>query len=136
MRNLFIPIAAFVAILALSSCETDTIPESSISVRRQDNNQLISTTKTPGSITMSEGETLNFKVERLTSNEDGTETSDVTTVVKYVFIPTGIATANNLGVLTATDDGTTRMEVKFQPTSLDGIDRCFVDIRVNPVAAP
>jgi hypothetical protein len=67
----------------------------------------------------------------LTADSDDTDTSEVTTVCKFEFIPAGIAEANSLGELTALHEGTTRMEVRFRTNGLEEADRVYLNIRVN-----
>jgi hypothetical protein len=127
--------AALLALaITIASCTSGGgIPDSSISLLDSDNNnQLLSTVNTTGDVTLQVGDTMHFKVQRLQSSSDDTETSDVTTVATYTFIPTGIAVANSLGELRALSEGTTRLEARFRPDQFASADRVFLDVTVVP----
>src|SRR5688500_18109032 len=117
MFKLTITLLLLALAFALAGCKSGgAIPDSSLSLLDADNgDQLISTVNTTGDITLHVGEVRHFKVQRLQSSSDDTETSDVTTVATYTFVPTGIAVANSLGELRALSAGTTRMEARFRP---------------------
>ena len=133
MHKLILP-ALLVLTIAVAGCTSGGgVPDSSISLLDADNNdQIISTVNTTGKVTLHVGDTIHFKVRRLQSSSDDTETSDVTTVATYTFIPTGIAVANSLGELRALSQGTTRMEARFRPDQFASADRVYLDVTVVP----
>jgi hypothetical protein len=134
MFKLTITPALLALAIVLAGCTSGGgIPDSSIALLDADNgDQLISTVNTTGDITLHVGEVMHFKVQRLQSSRDDTETSDVTTVATYNFIPTGVAVANSLGELRALSAGTTRMEARFRPDQFASADRVYLDITVVP----
>jgi hypothetical protein len=134
MFKLIITPALLAIALAIVGCTSGGgIPDSSISLLDADNgDQIISTVNTTGDITLHVGEVMHFKVQRLQSSSDDTETSDVTTVATYVFVPEDIAVANSLGELRALSAGTTRMEARFRPDQFASADRVYLDITVVP----
>ena len=134
-RILPIILAALAVLAGTAACEVfdDNIPTSSIYVREVTSNRMLASSTTRGTLVMHEGDTVQVKVERLYyTDEDSTENSDVTTVVKWQFNPQGVVVANSLGDLTAVDPGYTTMEVKFDPSWLEKPDHCYMDITVLP----
>jgi hypothetical protein len=132
MRCVLIALALAACVPLLSSCGGGGVPSSSISIYRVSPEVPISTSRVRGAITIHAGDDFQVLIKRLTSDDSGTHTSDVTTVCTYIFSQQNIATANALGVIHGVAQGFTTLEVKFQPTVLDSIDRCFLDITVQP----
>ena len=116
----------------LSSCgASGGIPSSTISLYDADNDRLISTARDTGDLELIEGQEYHFKVLRLTADSDNTDSSEVTTVCRFYFIPSGIAEADSLGRLKALKDGTTRMEVRFRTNGLEEADHVYLNLRVK-----
>lgn len=126
----------FVAALTLlSSCGAGGgIPSSSISIYDVEQGRLISTARTTGDLTLTEGQEYAFRVMRLTADDHDTNSSEVTTVCRFYFIPEGIAEADSLGRIRALKDGTTRMEARFRTSGLSEADHVYLNIRVNKAA--
>lgn len=127
-------VALLAITLAIASCTSGGgVPDSSISLLDVDNNnQLLSTVNTTGDVTLHVGDVMHFKVQRLQASSDDTQTSDVTTVATYTFVPTGIAVANSLGELRALAQGTTQMEARFRPDQFASADRVYLNVTVIP----
>lgn len=122
-----------ISILLLSGCGgSNLVPESSIAIYRVSPEVPISSARERGSITLQAGDDFQILVKRLTNDSSGTHTSDVTPVCVYRFSHNGIATANTLGVIHAVTAGFTTLEVKFTPGALEAVDRCYLDINVQP----
>jgi hypothetical protein len=119
--------------LALSSCSSGGVPESSLLLRNATTDALISTSSTTGQITMSVGQTIPLETTRTYKDSNGnTLTSDVTAFAQYRFeTGSGIAAIDAFGNLTATVAGTTRLEVKFRADQLDPYDFVRLDIVVQ-----
>lgn len=121
------------ALLALAGCGSKSIvPSSSITIYRVNPEVPISSPSVRGSITFHVGDDFQILVKRLTNDDTGTHTSEVTTVCTYIFSDAGFATASALGVIHGVAAGTTTLQVKFQPGAFDPIDRCNLDITVLP----
>lgn len=132
MGRLMAVIAATALLVAIGGCGGGGIPSSSISIYNATTNTLISTAGATGHISVAVGDDYQIAVKRLVSDSGGTNTSEVTTVCTYHFDVEGIATANSLGVVHGVAAGDTTLEVKFQPTVTDPVDRCYLDITVTP----
>ena len=132
MGRVLLILAAMAMLLAAGGCGGGGIPSSSISIYNATTDTLISTAGATGHIDVPVGGDFQIAVKRLVSGSGGTNTSEVTTVSTYHFDVDGIATANSLGVVHGVAAGDTTLEVKFQPTVTDPVDRCYLDITVTP----
>lgn len=132
MGRFLLILAAAALLLASGGCGSGGIAASSISLYNAVADTLISTPGTTGHIDIPLGGDFQIAVKRLVSDNGGTNTSDVTTVCTYLFDTAGIATANSLGVVHGVAAGEARLQVKFQPSASDPIDRCYLDITVTP----
>jgi hypothetical protein len=121
------------ASLALSSCSSGGVPNSSLLLRNGTTDALISTSGTTGQITMSVGQSIPLETTRTYKDSNGnTLTSDVTAFAQYRFeTGAGIAAIDAFGNLTATVPGTTRLEVKFRADQFDPYDFVRLDITVQ-----
>jgi hypothetical protein len=121
------------ALLMLAGCKSQSIvPESSITIYRVNPEVPISSPSAQGSIEIHVGDDYQILVKRLTNDDSGTHTSEVTTVCTYSFNNAGYATASPLGVIHGVAEGSTTLQVKFQPGVFDPIDRCYLYITVLP----
>jgi hypothetical protein len=134
MRKLMLLAAMLLLVLGvMAGCESGGVPDSSISLIDRDTDEILSTPRTTGSVTLDVDQELDFKVERLQNQGGDTETSDVTTVCTYSSIPEGIISANSLGKLRALAPGTARLDVKFRANSGDPADHVYLNVTVRPL---
>jgi hypothetical protein len=128
---------ALIALVALAaslatSCGGGGVPESSILIKNAVSSAIISSPNTTGSVTLTTGDALVLKIERTFREDNGnTITSDVTAFAVYSFESgSGVASIDAFGNVSALAPGTTRLLVKFRPTSSDPADICRLDITV------
>jgi hypothetical protein len=133
MKPILLACLAVGILLLGAACGSNTVvPASSISIYRVNPEVPISTNRQRGSISINAGDDFQILVKRLTNDDSGTHTSDVTTVCTYKFSQAGLATANSLGVIHGLAPGFTSLEVKLRPSASDPVDICYLDITVNP----
>ncbi len=127
--------AGLVAVFVIVCCSCGSkslVPASTITIYRVNPEVPISSARERGAITLQAGTDFQILVKRLTNDDTGTHTSEVTAVCVYRFSQNGIATANTLGVIHAVTPGFTTLEVKFTPGALDPVDRCYLDLTIVP----
>lgn len=132
MGKALLALAAVALALSAGGCGGGGIASSSISIYNAATDTLISTPGTTGHIDVPLGGDYQISVKRLVSDSNGTHTSEVTTVCTFLFDTAGVATANSLGIVHGVAAGDTRLQVKFQPSVSDPVDRCYLDITVTP----
>jgi hypothetical protein len=120
-------------VVMFAGCSSKSlVPQSTITIYRVSPEVPISSARERGAITLHAGEDYQILVKRLTNDDSGTQTSEVTAVCVYRFSQNGFATANTLGVIHGVAPGFTTLEVKFTPGALDPVDRCYLDITIEP----
>ena len=122
--------------LAVLTACVSAIPESSLTLRNATTNQLVSTSQTTGTVTLSVGEVYPLIIIRTYRNENGsTDNQDVTQFVKFLWGgPQDVAAIDPFGNITGLAPGVALLEVRFRESVLEPRDIVRLTVYVSPSA--
>ena len=131
MRGIATSLICLAAVL-LAGCGLDGIPSSSLTFRDAATDALISASEAQGTLTLSVGETHQVKVvHTYTTDNNNTQSNDVTQFVHFIWDSGDVATIDQLGNITALKSGVAVLRAKYSPDFLGDSDNCRLTILVN-----
>jgi hypothetical protein len=122
-----------VVLLMAASCQSSTLPSSSLTIRNAATNALISAPTAQGVLSLTVGGGDQIKVMRTWTNQYGnTLTDDVTQFTNFKWESgAGFATFDQLGNISGVAAGIAVLEAKFRADPLDPWDICKLTVEVT-----